>query len=132
MALKDQFPTPTVPLTAVLLNSQVFLPDSVHLHFMLTKGLRSLSLYSCVLYVLSYINPLNAKLNPIYHLLALLGARHIFHVSRLRVKIVSVYVCHMSGCFEMYCLCSGLVEINLIEQTQHINNKQYNNANRIK
>jgi hypothetical protein len=32
------------------------------------------------------INPLNAKLNPICHLLALLGARHILHVSGLRVK----------------------------------------------
>ena len=32
------------------------------------------------------LNPLNSKLNPIYHLLALLGAHHIFHVSRLRVK----------------------------------------------
>jgi hypothetical protein len=31
-------------------------------------------------------NPLNAKVNPICHLLALLGARHILHVSRLRVK----------------------------------------------
>jgi len=31
-------------------------------------------------------NPLNAKLNPICHLLALLGAHHIFHVSRIRVK----------------------------------------------
>jgi len=28
-------------------------------------------------------NPLNAKLNPICHLLALLGAHHIFHVSGL-------------------------------------------------
>jgi len=32
------------------------------------------------------INPLNAKLNPICHLLALLGAHHILHVSRIRVK----------------------------------------------
>jgi len=32
------------------------------------------------------INPLNAELNPICHLLALLGARHILHVSVLRVK----------------------------------------------
>ena len=31
-------------------------------------------------------NPLNAELNPMYHLLALLGARYIFHVSRIRVK----------------------------------------------
>jgi hypothetical protein len=33
-----------------------------------------------------YINLLNAELNPICHLLALLGAHLIFHVSRLRVK----------------------------------------------
>ena len=32
------------------------------------------------------INPLNAKLNPICHLLALLGAHHILHVSRISVK----------------------------------------------
>jgi len=31
-------------------------------------------------------NPLNAKLNPICHLLALLGAHHILHVSRIRVN----------------------------------------------
>jgi len=33
------------------------------------------------------INPLNAELNPICHLLALLGAHHILHVSRIRVKV---------------------------------------------
>ena len=32
-------------------------------------------------------NPLNAELNPIYHLLALLGAHHIFQVSGLRVNL---------------------------------------------
>jgi hypothetical protein len=32
------------------------------------------------------VNPLNAKLNPICHLLALLGAHRILHVSRIRVK----------------------------------------------
>jgi hypothetical protein len=31
-------------------------------------------------------NPLNAELNSICHLLALLGAHHVFHVSGLRVK----------------------------------------------
>ena len=31
-------------------------------------------------------NPLNAELNPIYCLLALLGAHHFLHVSRIRVK----------------------------------------------
>jgi hypothetical protein len=32
------------------------------------------------------INPLNAELNPICHLRALLGAHHILHVSRVRVN----------------------------------------------
>jgi hypothetical protein len=32
------------------------------------------------------INPLNAELNPICHLLALLGVHHFLHVSRIRVK----------------------------------------------
>jgi hypothetical protein len=34
----------------------------------------------------SIINPLNTELNPICHLLALLGTHHILHVSRIRVK----------------------------------------------
>jgi hypothetical protein len=38
-----------------------------------------LRLYSC-------INPLNAELNPICHLLALLDSHLIFHVSRIRVN----------------------------------------------
>jgi hypothetical protein len=33
-----------------------------------------------------YINSLHAQLNPICHLLALLGAHHILHVSRIRVN----------------------------------------------
>ena len=32
------------------------------------------------------IYPLNAELNPICHLLALLGAHHILHVCRIRVN----------------------------------------------
>jgi hypothetical protein len=35
---------------------------------------------------MSNISPLNAQLNPICHLLALLGAHHILHVSRIGVK----------------------------------------------
>jgi hypothetical protein len=33
------------------------------------------------------LNPANAELNPICHFLALLGAHHILHISRIRVKI---------------------------------------------
>jgi hypothetical protein len=32
------------------------------------------------------INPLNAELNPICHLLTLLGAHPIFHISKIRVN----------------------------------------------
>ena len=38
--------------------------------------------------ILCTFNTLNAELNPICHLLALLGAHHILHVSRIRVKLL--------------------------------------------
>ena len=34
-------------------------------------------------------NPLNPELNPICYLLALLGAHHFLHVSRIRVKLLN-------------------------------------------
>ena len=45
-------------------------------------------------------NPLNAELNPICHLLALVGAHHILHVSSIRVKCVFFSLHHF--------LCSAL------------------------
>jgi hypothetical protein len=48
-----------------------------------------------------YINPLNAKLNLICHLLALLGARHILHVSRIRVKKRGLIQVFMAGVSQM-------------------------------
>ena len=41
------------------------------------------------------INTLNAELNPICHLLALLEAHHILHVSRIRVKQFSPVLCFL-------------------------------------
>jgi len=38
-------------------------------------------------HILSRFNRLNAELNPIYHLLALVGDHHIFHVSGIRVNV---------------------------------------------
>ena len=35
-------------------------------------------------FVAQYLNPSNAELNPICHLLTLLGAHHILHVSVVR------------------------------------------------
>jgi len=49
-------------------------------------------------------NPLNTELNPICHLLALLGAHHIFHVSGLRVKHVQLVV-SLTFCYVCTCCC---------------------------
>jgi len=35
------------------------------------------------------VNPLNPELNPNCYLLALLGAHHFLHVSRIRVKLLT-------------------------------------------
>jgi hypothetical protein len=40
-------------------------------------------------YAYATINPLNAELNPICHLLALLEAHHILHVSRIKVNLLA-------------------------------------------
>jgi hypothetical protein len=44
-------------------------------------------IYAVYLSVSILFNPLNAELNPICHLLALLGAYHFLHVSRIRVNL---------------------------------------------
>ena len=40
-------------------------------------------------YVKDQVNPLNPELNPICYLLALLGAHHFLHASRIRVKLLT-------------------------------------------
>ena len=39
---------------------------------------------------IKFLNTLNAELNPICYLLALLGAHHFLHVSRIRVKSLTL------------------------------------------
>ena len=39
---------------------------------------------------ITVINPLNPELNPICYLLALLGAHHFLHVSRIRIKSLTI------------------------------------------
>ena len=41
-------------------------------------------------YMCIHFNPLNPKLNPICYLLALLGAYHFLHISRIRVKLLTL------------------------------------------
>jgi len=48
---------------------------------------RELIIRACI--KLHFVNPSNAQLNPIWNLLALLGAHPILHVSRIRAKIVN-------------------------------------------
>jgi hypothetical protein len=43
------------------------------------------------------LNPLNAELNPICHLLALLRAHHILHVSRIRVNMTAKIHIHIKA-----------------------------------
>ena len=43
-----------------------------------------------VIYTVHILNPLKPELNPICYLLALLGAHHSLHVSRIRVKLLTL------------------------------------------
>jgi len=62
------------------------------------------------------IRPLNAELNPICHLLVLLGAHHILHISRIRVKpfntVILVYRDHkMVNCVMQHHLLSLQIDL---------------------
>jgi hypothetical protein len=59
------------------------------------------------------VNPLNAELNPTCCLLALLGAYHFLHVSRIRVKSLTLrqlmsYIYMQATCFGSLEPSSGL------------------------
>jgi hypothetical protein len=80
----------------------------------------------------AHINPLNAELNSICHLLALLGAHHIFHVSGLRVKFIDMFkVCKFvhyhtiqinqpTRCNNLSSLLLGVyLQLNMIRASSH-------------
>ena len=64
--------------------------------------------YHIILYII--FNPLNAELNPICHLLALLGAHHILHVRRVRVN---------TDCFSAATMVTR-TPLNIALQIQHM------------
>jgi hypothetical protein len=66
-------------ITSLTMTTQRLKHVPVHLYTIIIKSLTTM-----------VINPLNAKLNPIYHLLSLLGSHHILHISRIRVNNCSV------------------------------------------
>jgi hypothetical protein len=62
-----------------------------------THVLYSRLCYGAKLIQLYLFNPSNAELNPTCHLLALLEAHHMLHVSRIRVNVFgSVHLCEVS------------------------------------
>jgi hypothetical protein len=58
--------------------------STIYRGILVEKG-RHYNTTACIT-VFLLLNTLNAALNPIRHLLALIGARHIVHASRIRVK----------------------------------------------
>jgi len=59
--------------------------NTVHILFLCFAD-RALHL-SIIILVMKQLNTLNTELSPTCHLLALLGAHHILHVSRIRVNL---------------------------------------------
>ena len=59
-------------------------------------------------------NPLKAELNPICHLLALLEAHHIFHVSGLRVKSSIIFANTVANLVnDMACVKTAILFVTL-------------------
>jgi hypothetical protein len=63
-------------------------------------------------------NPLNAKLNPFCHMLALLGAHPILHVSRIKVNLICLVLCVYIGRYTDTNDCLN-VTLKLLEHTLH-------------
>ena len=80
----DLFNSPAVSTHDVSVLSQ----DSCH-KLSPTPAVRLLQIKQRIV-LMRFINPLNAELNPICCLLALLGVHHFLHVSRIRVKSLTL------------------------------------------
>jgi len=55
----------------------------------ISSKLMFLTVFDVTKHIHLLLNPLNAELNPVCYLLALLGAHHLLHVSRIRVKLLA-------------------------------------------
>jgi hypothetical protein len=60
-------------------------------------------------------NPVNAELNPIYCFLALLGAHHFLHISRIRVKSLTLRLLM----FYIYIYGAPILEVSRSHTTTH-------------
>jgi hypothetical protein len=64
----------------------------LHEHFLVFKNHMTDSFSQVAGFSIVFFSPLNATLNPICHMLALLGAHHILYVSRIRVNDYSDFL----------------------------------------
>ena len=71
---------------SVLISTRIIAAPSVWIYVKLSTG----DFYEICPYTQNLVNPLNTELNPICYLLALLGAHHFLHVSRIRVKLLTL------------------------------------------
>ena len=63
---------------------------SIFVHFYTPFAFSPISLLHRLICLYFPLNTLNAELNPFCHLLALLGVHHFLHVSRIRVKSLTL------------------------------------------
>ena len=88
---RDSIPGPS-SLQPVAISSRLAGPLRSNVHCLIFQSSVRNVLRCGMQYVLANgINPLNAELNPICYLLALL-AHHFFHVSRIRVKSLTLWL----------------------------------------
>jgi len=70
----------------------IYIPNHFSCMFRSKKLSSSSSSGLCMEIIYLTFTPLNAQWHPIYHLLSLLGAHQILHVSRIRVKKVHAVI----------------------------------------
>ena len=66
---------------------------------------------------LNSFNPLNAELNPICYMLALLGAHHFLHVSRIRVKLLILRL--LMSYIYIYIYGASILDVSRSHTTTH-------------
>ena len=67
----------------------------------------------------TYFNSLNAELNPVCYLLALLGAHHFLHVSRIRVKSLTLRLLMSYIYIYIYIYGTPILDVSRSHTTTH-------------
>ena len=75
--------------------------------------------HSPTFYTIVTFNPLNPELNPICYLLALLGAHHFLHISRIRVKLLTFRLLMSYIYIYIYIYGAPILDVSRSHTTQH-------------